>query len=198
MLKSDKVSMIINYYGGDYFKIQAGNLTVLVDPENQRSFKGATLVLNTVQPGLAEAPAETAPFWIDHQGEYEVQDIRVEGRSLGEEDRKEKTAYRMDIDEIRFGILGHLTKDPDPSVQELLKDCDVLIIPGSDKPMIGAAAAAKLIRQLEPSIVIPSFAKNPKVFLKEMGQEKAAPEEKFVFKKKELVPKAMAVKYLSF
>ncbi len=191
------IIMIINYYGGDYFKIQAGDLVVLIDPENQRSYKGATLILNTIQPGLAEAPIESTPVWIDHQGEYEVRGIRVEGISLGEENRKEKTAYRLDIDDVRFGILGHLSKEPDPKIQELLKDCDVLIIPGSDKPMISAASAGKLVRQLEPSIVIPSFSKNPKSFLKEMGQEKAVAEEKLVFKKKDLTPKAMAVKYLA-
>ncbi len=190
--------MIINYYGGDYFKIQSGDLVVLIDPENQRSYKGATLILNTIRPGLAEEPAEAVPFWIDNQGEYEVRGIRIEGRSLGEEERKEKTAYLLDFDEVRIGILGHLSKEPDPKIQELLKECDVLIIPGSDKPMISAAAAGKLVRQLEPSIVIPSFSKNPKSFLKEMGQEKSAPEEKFVFKKKDLAPKAMAVKFLTF
>lgn len=189
--------MIINYYGGDYFKIQAGELTVLIDPENQRSFKGATLALNTVRPGLAEAPIETSPTWIDHQGEYEVQGIRVEGRTLGEEEKKEKTAYRIDLDEIRIGVLGHLAKEPDPKVQEFLMDCDVLIIPAGEKPFISSAAAAKLIRQLEPSIIIPSFANNPKSFLKELGQEKTAAEEKFVFKKKDLVPKAMVVKWLT-
>ncbi len=194
--------MIINYYGDDYFKIQSGDSIALIDPENQRSYKGAILILNTIRPGPAEAPAlagqaEAAPFWIDHQGEYEVQGIRIEGRSLGEEERKERTAYRMDFDEIRFGILGHLSKEPDPKIQEFLMNCDVLIIPGGEKPFIGVPAAAKLIRQLEPSIIIPSFSKNPKPFLKEMGQEKTAAEEKLVFKKKDLTPKAMIVKYLT-
>ncbi|MGC9610738.1 MAG: MBL fold metallo-hydrolase [Minisyncoccia bacterium] len=190
--------MVINYYGGNYFKIQAGDLAVLVDPENQRSYKGAALIINTIRPGAAEAPAEVSPVWIDHQGEYETRGIRIEGRSLGEEDKKEKTIYRMDFEDIRFGILGHLTKETDSKIQELLNDCDVLIIPGGEKPFIGAAAAAKLVRQLEPSVVIPSFSQNPKLFLKEMGQEKSAPEEKFVFKKKDLTPKAMLVKPLTF
>lgn len=189
--------MIINYYGGDYFKIQAGDLTVLIDPENQRSFKGATLALNTIRPSLAEAPTEAFPTWIDHQGEYEVQGIRVEGLTLGEEEKKEKTAYRIDLDEIRIGVLGHLTKEPDPKVREFLMDCDVLIIPAGEKPYISSATVAKLIRQLEPSIVIPSFASNPKLFLKELGQEKITAEEKFVFKKKDLAPKAMIVKWLA-
>jgi hypothetical protein len=190
--------MIINYYGGDYFKIQAGDLVVLIDPENQRSYKGAALILNTIRPALAEAPAEATPFWIDHQGEYEVQGIQIEGWSLGEEEKKEKTAYRMVFDDVCLGILGHITHDSNPRIHEFLKDCDVLIIPGGEKPHIGAAAAAKLIRQLEPSIVIPSLTKNPKPLLKEMGQEKVKEEEKFVFKKKDLVPKAMIVKCLTY
>ena len=82
--------MIINYYGGDYFKIQAGDLAILIDPENQRSFKGATLALNTIRPSLAEAPLEASPAWIDHQGEYEVNGIRVEGRTLGEEEKRKR------------------------------------------------------------------------------------------------------------
>lgn len=188
--------MVINYYGGNYFKIQSGELAVLIDPENQRSYKGAALVINTIRPAIAEEPAETTPVWIDHQGEYEAQGIRIEGRSIGEEDKKEKTVYRIDFDEIRIGILGHLTKDLGVQIQEMVKDCDVLIIPGGEKSYIGAAAAAKLIRQLEPSIVIPSFSENPKPLLKEMGQEKAATEEKFVFKKKDLTPKAMVLKPL--
>lgn len=190
--------MVINYYGGNYFKIQSGDLTVLIDPENQRSYKGAALIINTIRPAIAEAPTEVTPIWIDHQGEYEARGIRVEGKSLGEEEKKEKTVYRMDFDEIRLGILGHLTKEPGPQIQELVKDCDVLIIPGGEKPYIGAAAAAKLIRQLEPSAIIPSFSQNPKPFLKELGQEKTTIEEKFVFKKKDLTPKAMVVKPLTF
>jgi hypothetical protein len=53
------------------------------------------------------------------------------------------------------------------------------------------------VRQLEPAVIIPSLTKNPRPFLKELGQEKLKEEEKFVFKKKELVPKAMAVKFLT-
>ncbi len=184
--------MIITYQGDDYFKLQSGQLTVLIDPVNQRSFKGATVVLNTVRPAKTQ-PSEEGGFWIDHQGEYEVQGIHIAGASLEEKTEGEKTAYRIIFDEVAFGILGYCAKEPGSRVQELLQECDVLLLPGSGKPFIPIEAAAKLIRQLEPSVVIPSLGEHYKPFLKELGQEKVDTEEKFVFKKKDLPLKAMAV-----
>lgn len=187
--------MIITYQGDDYFKLQSGQLTVLIDPVNQRSFKGATAIVNTVRPAKTQ-PSEEGGFWIDHQGEFEVQGIHVTGVSLGEKTEGEKTAYRVVFDDIVFGILGYCAKEPESRVQELLQECDVLILPGSGKPFIPIEAAAKLVRQLEPSVIIPSLGEHYKVFLKELGQEKTVSEEKFVFKKKELPLKAMAIRPL--
>ncbi len=183
--------MIITYHGDDYFKLQSGQYTVLIDPTNQRSFKGATLAIHTVRPPEVEASDEL--FWIDHQGEYEVRGISIQGATLGKDAAGEKTAYRIVFDEVVFGILGYCTKEPDPTIQELFQKCDVLILPGKGKPYLSIDAAAKFARQIEPSVIIPSLDGDFKAFLKEFGQEKAGTEEKFVFKKKELVPKAMAV-----
>lgn len=49
-----------------------------------------------------------------------------------------------------------------------------------------AEAAAKLVKKLEPAAVIPSFVKNAGEFSKTLGQ-KAEPQDKFVFKKKDLL-----------
>jgi hypothetical protein len=76
-----------------------------------------------------------------------------------------------------------------------------LIIPGGGKPFIDQSAAAKLIRQIEPKIVIPSFIKTPGLkrtaaneseLLKELGQ-KAEPVEKLSIKKKDLSDKMSVV-----
>ncbi len=184
--------MIITYQGDDYFKLQSGQFTVLIDPTNQRSFKGATAIINTVRPAGTQ-PSEEGGFWIDHQGEYEAQGIHITGVSLEEKGGGEKTAYRIVFDDVIFGVLGYSAKEPESKVQELLQECDVLLLPGSGKPFLPIEAAAKLARQLEPSVIIPSLGEHYKAFLKEFGQEKAASEEKFVFKKKDLSAKAMAI-----
>ncbi len=193
--------MVINFLGNDYFKISSGELAVLIDPENQRSARGASLILSTVMPTSADrqttTETENGPAVISHQGEYEVQGIHVTGWSTGGDKDSERTVYRMEMDDISFAVLGQLNKELEPKIQEFLTDCDVLIVPAGGKPFLEAATTAKLIRQLEPSIVIVSFPANLKNLLKEMGQEKCPTEEKLVFKKKDLTPKAMTIKCLA-
>jgi len=188
--------MIITYQGDNYFKIQSGDLVVLIDPTNGRSFRGATVVVNTTLPSSTEAPKENECFWIEHQGEYEVQGIRIDGWSAGNEDETEKTIYRILFEDISIVVMGHLSKEPAQSIWEHLEHPDVLIIPAGGKPWISPAAAAKFVRQAEPSVIIPSLTSDPKLFLKELNKPSSPKEEKFVFKKKDLIPGAMTIKCL--
>ena len=81
---------------------------------------------------------------------------------------------------------------------EYLEDADVAIVPAGNNPYLAPNATAKLLRQIEPSVVIPSLFNDLKPFLKELnhGNDAIKPEEKFVFKKKDLEPKAMVVHWL--
>lgn len=196
--------MIITYHGGNYVKIQSGSFTALVDPTDQRSFKGAQVVLSTVLPPVLEGEkldGELAemrePFWIDHAGEYEVAGVAVLGVPLGEEGGREHTAYRLTIDDITIGVLGFLMKEPEAKALAAFADLDIILIPGGGKPLISESAAAKVVRQLEPGIVVPMLAKDASGFLKEMGHAKCPMEEKLVVKKKDIVPKAAVVRCLS-
>ncbi|MCP6720137.1 MAG: MBL fold metallo-hydrolase [Patescibacteria group bacterium] len=189
--------MVITYHGDNYFKIQSGNITVLIDPTSGRSFRGADLILNTLKPSPVSSPIDgTDCFWIDHQGEYERKGIGVRGWSAGSEGGKEKTIYRVVFDEINLLVLGHLTKEPDKEVREYLSGADVVFIPAGGNPFISQSTAAKLIRQIEPSIVIPSLFKNPRNFLREFNQPKCDFEEKLVIKSKNLRPGTMEIKCL--
>lgn len=190
--------MIITHQGGNYFKIQSGDLAILVDPENQRSYRGTQIIVNTIKPALAEKPeegAEAQPVWIDNQGEYEVKGIRVQGWSTGfnPKTKREHTAYRVLFDEISIVILGALTDVVNPEIISELSDADIVIAPAGGAPYIAQQAIAKLIRQMEPGIVIPSLYKDVKPFLKELDQTDVKPEEKLVIKKKDIVEKAMKV-----
>ncbi len=188
--------MIITYHGDNYFRLQAGGTTVLIDPTNQRSFKGANLILNTLKPADVLPSENNEPFWIDHPGEYEIQNIKVRGFNADFDGKKKKTIYLVNFDEINLIVLGYLSKEPTAEIQEHLKNADCLIIPAGGKPWLTAPAAAKLARQLEPAVIIPSlYENNLKSFLKEFDGE-CAPEEKLVFKKKDFKPNAMTIKCL--
>ncbi len=191
--------MIITYHGDNYLRLQSGNTTVLVDPTTQRSFRGANIILNTLLPGTTPRPGdeeEGVPFWVEHQGEYEVQGIHIRGWSTGNDGTHEYTAFRVLFEDISFAFLGHLQKDPGADLIAELKGADVLVIPGGGKPYLAPDAAARAVRQIEPGAVIPTLGKDMKQFLKELGQATVTPEEKFVFKKKDLTPGKMAVHLL--
>jgi len=189
--------MVITYHGDNYFKIQSGSTTVLIDPTNSRSLRGADVVVNTVRPtSVAEPNEEDNPFWIDHQGEYDIGEVRVRGWDLGDRAGKEKTIVRITLDGIDVVVMGSITEEPGSFVQERLGGADIVILPAGGKPLIALLRVAKLVRQIEPGVVIPSLFKNLKPFLKEFNQLKCPLEEKLVFKKKDIKPGAMEVRCL--
>lgn len=183
--------MIITYQGENYFKIQEGDDAVLIDPTDQRSFKGAGLVLNTLKPALTEKPDEDQDiFWIDHGGEYEIEGTRVNGWSIGyseykKEDR-EKTVYRLDFKDFRFAFFGFISDEPSAEILGELEDIDVVFIPADGDSMISASKSGKLLRQIEPSLIIPAPFGDIKPLLKEMNQKDCEEDEKIVLKKSDL------------
>lgn len=190
--------MVITYQGGNYFKIQSGDYVILIDPENQRSFKGAQVVLNTVKPTFTDKmDGEDAPVWIENQGEYEIGGVRIHGYSTGwnEKAKCENTAYQILCDDISLVVLGHLYGELDPKVISTLIDSDIVITPAGGTPFLDITKTAKLIRQLEPGIIIPSLTEKPNQLFKELNRE-AKKEEKLTIKKKEIEPKAMRVVWL--
>src|SRR3989344_696420 len=205
--------MQINWYGEGCFKLTEWPVTIMVDPFESSTglsaprFK-ADIVIKTLTPSLQ--PGKTHPtthdgemFNVAGPGEYEVKGISISGWPLIKDSSASflKTVYRVKTDDITLGLLGHLSEAGEPEIFEELGDIDVLIIPGGGKPFISQEAAAKLIRQVSPRLVIPSFfhvaglkrkADTAAEFLKEIGQ-KAEPEEKLSIKKKDLGEKMRVV-----
>lgn len=189
--------MVITYHGDNYFKIQSGNTTLLLDPTNQRSFKGARVVVNSECPARVSPPSpDEKLFWIDHQGEYEVEGILIRGWRTASRSGKEKTIYRVDFEGFRLAFLGSITEEPSTEFRGHLRAVDVVIIPAGGKPFISQRTAAIFVRQIEPAIIIPSLFKNLKPFLKELGQNDCTQGEKLVIKKKDIHPGSMTLQCL--
>jgi L-ascorbate metabolism protein UlaG (beta-lactamase superfamily) len=96
-----------------------------------------------------------------------------------------KTAYLVIWEEMKFVFLGHLSRPLDASIMEECTEPDVLFLPVGGGHFLEPDVAAKMAKQLEAKIVIPSFAKGPDEFLKALGK-KAEPMDKFVFKQKDI------------
>jgi L-ascorbate metabolism protein UlaG (beta-lactamase superfamily) len=182
--------MVVNYFGNGCFRLQSGDTSILLNPENNRL--KADVILRTLTPtevdiATANANNDETPT-IAFPGEYETKEIEIVGFPiLGESTEKFlKTAYMVTWEDLKFVFLGHLSAPIDATLVEEFAEPDLLILPIGGGHFLEPNVAAKLAKQLEARIIIPSFYKNPEEFLKSLGK-KAEPEEKFVFKKKDIV-----------
>ena len=182
--------MVITYFGEGCFRLQSGETSILLDPVSNRL--KADIYVRTLTP--SEGEDLSLPGVIAFPGEYEMKGIEVEGYGVPAESTAKflKTAYAIQWEDVRIVVLGHLSKLPGVEVMEKLGEPDVLIVPVGGGHFLSAEDATKTIKQIEPSVVIPSFYKNLNDFWKAFGH-KASPEEKFVFKKKDLAANTTVV-----
>ncbi|OGM93633.1 hypothetical protein A2524_03525 [Candidatus Wolfebacteria bacterium RIFOXYD12_FULL_48_21] len=194
--------MIITYYGENSFKIQSGEFTILTDPVDASS--GLTpprfkydILLKTL---TAFPPHESMPeqgISIYGPGEYNVEGATIFGYLSENEvtDKILKTVYVVTLEDIKLCFLGHLADIPSPAIMERLEDIDILFVPGGGTPYIDQKKVAKLVKQVQPKIVIPTAFKVPglkrqaedlKTLLEELDQKDAESQEKLTIKKKDL------------
>jgi L-ascorbate metabolism protein UlaG (beta-lactamase superfamily) len=179
-----RATMTITYHSEGCFRIQTGDLSLVVDPTSER-FK-ADITLRTLTSSSEDPMLHKDPHELSSAGEYDIKGVRINGFQVPgvDKDRKIKTIYTVEWEEMRLGFLGHLSNMLEPEAFEQLGDVDILFVPlGS--PYLSGEIAAKIVKQVEPHIVIPGFAQNPKDLLKELGQS-ADPVQKLTLKKKEL------------
>jgi len=206
--------MVINWYGEGCFKIQTGGLTIVVDPFD--SSIGLTpprgksdIVIKTLMPAIDSetskpmAATDSEEQVISGPGEYEIKGVVINGWPLMQDSSEAylKSVFVIEAEEMRLGFVGHMSEFKDQEVLEELENIDILFVPAGGKPFLEQEAAGKLIRQIDPKMIVCSFFATPglkrkadevAVFLKENGY-KSEEQEKLTIKKKELTDKMQVV-----
>ena len=194
--------MQIQYFGLSSFKITTKEATVITDPFHKDS--GLTpprgnadiLVLSQKNKSLYSAVSgiSGAHFDVTDPGEYDIKGVTITGVPLKQEEGY-VTIFLLESEDLRVLNLTHI-KDFNLKEQELeeLGEIDILILPVGGNTVLSASAAAKVVNEVEPKIVIPSHYKMPGLivdvdglekFIKEMGG-KSESMEKLTVKKKDL------------
>jgi hypothetical protein len=177
--------MIITYHGDNYFRLQAGDLVVLLNPTNLRSAKGALALISTVKPSTAPQTNETV--WIDHQGEYEIKEVRLKGWSNDNDGKFERTVYSLEMDDLKTAILVGLTKEPEERIAKSLKGSDIAIVTIEKRSPLKEETVARLLKNIHPGLII--FGANDlKTVLKDFKKNNCDKMEKLVIKKKDINP----------
>ncbi len=198
--------MVITFYGEGCFKLQSGDFVVLTDPfDNKTGLTPPRFKTDLILKTISSLPINNQLQTEDKQlicgpGEYNVKNVNAVGFLLPKEssDKFFKTVYLVEIEDFKLCFLGHLSEMPEPTVMEHLEEIDVLFAPAGGPPFINQKSLVKLIKQIQPKIVIPSFFRAPSLkrpadkiekFLEEFnGQKngKVEPQEKLTLKKKDL------------
>jgi L-ascorbate metabolism protein UlaG (beta-lactamase superfamily) len=200
--------MQIHYFGLSSFKIVTKDATVITDPFDKES--GLTpprgnadiLVLSEKNNKLYTATSGISgePMLVDDPGEYDIKGVTITGIPLKQDDGESGrgryvTAMLIESEDIRILNLTHIRefnmKEDDV---EALGEVDILILPVGGNSVMTAKAAAKVVHEIEPKIVIPSHYNTAGLklpyekvdgFIKELGG-KSESMEKLLIKKKDL------------
>lgn len=195
--------MIITYFGKQFFKIGQGDMAIAFNPVSKNSKSGITahfgadIALITTNykdyNGVEQlSHGERFPFVISGPGDYEVKEIFIKGvmsNSLLDGKKYINTIYSLSVDNINIVFLGALSDSEfSKETREAIDSPDILFVPVGGKGLLDAKISAKLVSSLEPKLIIPMDYDDTslKVFLKEMGEEKAEVTEKLTLKRKDL------------
>lgn len=220
--------MDITYLGHSAFKLRGKIATVITDPfgssvgfdmpkssadiitvSHQHEDHNAIEKVN----GTARRPQ---PYLIQAPGEYEVSGVGVFGWQTFHDDqegalRGKNTIYIIHLEGLKIchlGDLGHILSE---AQVHQIGEIDVLLIPVGGFYTINAKQAVAVIKELQPSIVVPMHYQTPKhntetfkevapvsQFLTEMGLEESIEhQEKLVLTAAEL-PEETVVSVLQF
>lgn len=190
--------MEIKYLGHSCFRLKGKNTAVITDPYAPElgGFGKQTANIVTVSHqhnGHNFTSGVSGDFRVVYRpGEYEIGDAILIGVPSFHDSEKgivrgKNTIFVISMDELVVCHLGDLGEMLSESRVEELGKVDILLVPVGDMSALNAANAARLVRQIEPAIVIPMHYSMPQInrelepverFLGEMGVAGVAPQPK--------------------
>lgn len=207
--------MIITYFGKQFFKITQGEMAIAFNPVSKNSKTGISAkfgadigLITTNHPdynGVDQVShGERVPFIISGPGDYEVKEIFIKGvmsNSLIAGKKYINSIYCITIDGIDIVFLGALSDiEINKEAREAIEEPDILFVPvggkgSKESGIIDVKDIVKFASSLEPKMIIPMDYDETslKVFLKELGEEKAEVVDKLTLKRKDLDDKESEV-----
>lgn len=162
--------MEIEYYGANCFRVTTKKASLTFDDNL------AELGLKSVtKPGdialfsgpHGEPTAETK-LVIDQPGEYEVSGVSIQGVAarahIDEVSQLSVVMFKLLAEDIRLASVGHIYPELSDEQLEALGVIDVLLIPvGGSGYTLDGEGALKVIKKIEPKIVIPTHFADSKL-----------------------------------
>ncbi len=162
--------MELQYWGANCLKVITKKATLTVDDNlADLGLKAVTRAGDiALFSGPHGAPGVEVKLVIDQPGEYEASDVSIQGIAaqahLDEAGKKDATIFKIIADDIRLAIVGHIYPDLSDAQLEAIGTVDVLVIPvGGNGYTLDPIGTLKVIKKIEPKLVIPTHYADKKV-----------------------------------
>lgn len=162
--------MDIQFFGANAIRLSNKKASLIFD-DNLAELglstvtKAGDIALFTMAHGEPKAAVKLV---IDYPGEYEVSGVSIRGvmarAHIDEEGQKNAVIYRMIMDDLKVCVLGHVYPELSDEQLEAIGMVDVLFVPvGGNGYTLDPVGALKLIKKIEPKLVIPTHFADSKV-----------------------------------
>lgn len=158
--------MEVRYYGANCVKFSTKKVSVIVDDTLDKGPSVTTDKDIVIKTNSVLSYADGGYFEVKSPGEYEVSEVSIAGiaSKLHFDETKSSTIYSVHIDGFSVAVLGHTIGDLKDEQIEQLGVVDILVVPvGGHGYTLDAVAAIKLIKEIEPKVVIPTHYHDSKV-----------------------------------
>ncbi len=155
--------MDIQFYGANCIAISGKQYRIVVDDNledlgKKSILKDGDIVLYT---GPHSLPNIESPLVVDHPGEYEVSGISIYGVAarahMDEDGQFGSTMFKIIVNDIRILVTGHIYPELSERQLEDIGTVDVMFVPvGGNGYTTDPVGALKLIKKIEPKLVIPT------------------------------------------
>jgi L-ascorbate metabolism protein UlaG (beta-lactamase superfamily) len=155
--------MELQYYGANCLRLSAKKAQIVIDDNlAQLGLKSVTkpadisLRTNKMFPQHLDAA-----FKAEMPGEYEIAGVVIHGIAarahMDEEGKKSAVIYTVQADDTKVAILGHIYPELSEEQLEAIGMVDAALVPvGGNGYTLDGAGALKVIKQIEPKVVIPT------------------------------------------
>lgn len=160
----------IEYKGGNAVLISTKEKSLLIDGNLEllglKNINDSSVVNIATEKRFL--PLHSDNIMLEGPGEYEVGPFSLRGipakRMIDSGTEFNSTLYRIEVGEISIGVLGNITMDVSDDQLEALGVVDILILPvGGNGYTLDATDAVKLVKIIEPKLIIPVHYNDPAV-----------------------------------
>ncbi len=180
--------MELQYFGANCVRIMTKKANIVFDDNLDEV--GAKSVTKPEDIKLSTTPIKSgtdASLLFDKPGEYEVSDVAITGIAarahMDEEGKQSATMFRVQVDDLRILVTGHIYPELNDEQLEAIGIIDVMVVPvGGHGYTLDGVGALKVIKKVEPKLVVPTHFADGKLMyevpqadladaLKDLGME---------------------------